>query len=258
MKTTLTAIVITKNEEERIGACLQSLAWANEIIVVDNGSTDKTLDIVKRHDLITLEAKGKDFSSIREMGLQQASSDWVLYIDADEKVSTALAKEIEHVVSSYKPADYIGYFITRDTYYLGYHWPYQDKVERLFLKSALHGWHGSLHETPIYMGDVGKLQHPLVHMTHRTLEEMLTKTNEWSKTEALLRYQIHHPPVVWWRLIRVMVTGFMRSFFIQGGWKAGVVGWIESIYQAFSMFITYAKLWELQQKNVSTKNEDLI
>jgi hypothetical protein len=77
---------------------------------------------------------------------------------------------------------------------------------------------------------------------------MVTKTNEWSLEEAKLRFDAGHPPVVGWRLIRVMITGFWRSFISQGGWKAGTVGWIESIYQGFSMFITYAKLWELQQK----------
>ncbi|MCX6791872.1 MAG: hypothetical protein NT149_02440, partial [Candidatus Gottesmanbacteria bacterium] len=72
--------------------------------------------------------------------------------------------------------------------------------------------------------------------------------NEWSRLEANLRLDAHHPPVVWWRLLRVMTTGFSSSFFAQGGWRAGTMGWIESIYQGFSMFITYAKLWEVQQK----------
>ena len=80
------------------------------------------------------------------------------------------------------------------------------------------------------------------------LEEMLDKTNDWSDIEAQLRLDTHHPPVVWWRLLRVMFTGFTRSYIDQRGWRAGTVGWIESIYQAFSMFITYARLWEMQNK----------
>lgn len=247
MKPTITAIVIVKNEEERIAACLNNLAWTNEIIVVDNGSTDATAALAEKYGAKVFNAEEKDFSSVREVGLRKATCTWILYVDADEEVGEELQKEIQQVISRNKN---IGYFIKRDTYFLGYHWPYQDKVERLFLRSALRGWHGTLHETPLYVGEVGILTNPLVHRTHRTLEEMVVKTNEWSALEATLRYDAHHPAVVGWRLIRVMITGFWQSFITQGGWKAGTVGWIESIYQGFSMFITYAKLWELQQKKV--------
>ena len=93
----------------------------------------------------------------------------------DEQVTEALQREIQQVIASYKEGEPIGYFIKRDTYYLGSHWPYQDKVERLFLRTALRGWHGTLHETPLYVGTVGTLTNPLVHRTHRTLEEMVAK-----------------------------------------------------------------------------------
>ena len=245
MKPSLTAIVIAKNEQERLHACLASLTWVLEIIVVDNGSTDQTVPIAKEHGAKIISTKENDFSVIRDVGLKESTGEWVLYVDADEEVSPMLQKEILHVIGS---GDNIGYFIKRDTYFLGHHWPYQDKVERLFLKSALRGWRGKLHETPMYVGSIGILTNPLVHHTHRTLEEMVAKTNEWSQLEARLRLDAHHPPVVWWRFIRVMITGFCQSFFTQGGWRAGTVGWIESIYQAFSMFITYAKLWEMQQR----------
>ena len=245
MKPTLTAIVITKNEQERIRACLKSLSFADEMIVVDNGSTDQTVELAKQLGAKVAKTAEKDFSGLRELGLREATGTWVLYIDADEEVTQVLQKEIRDTIEY---TDKTVYFIRRDTYFLGHHWPYQDNVERLFFRTALRGWHGTLHETPLYVGEIATLAKPLVHRTHRTLEEMVAKTNEWSRLEAGLRLDAHHPPVVWWRLIRVMATGFWQSFIVQGGWKAGTVGLIESIYQAFSMFITYAKLWELQQK----------
>jgi len=245
MSTKLSAIIIAKNEEERIVKCLESIAFADERIVVDNGSADRTMDLARQHGAKVFTVKEKDFSSVRELGLREASGKWVLYIDADEEVGEALQTEICSVIRS--PSTVTTYLVKRDTYYLGYHWPYQDVVERLFLKLALKGWHGKLHETPVFTGETAMLTQPLIHRTHRTLEEMLAKTNDWSVIEAELRHQGDHPPVVWWRLLRVMLTGFSRSFFSQGGWKAGTLGWIESIYQAFSMFITYAKLWEMQQ-----------
>lgn len=245
MSTTVSAIIIAKNEEERIAKCLKSVAFAEERIVVDNGSTDKTIRIARNAGAKIITSEEKDFSNLRELGLREATGTWVLYIDADEEVGESLQKEIQHVIRSNSTA---GYVIRRDTYFLGHHWPYQDKVERLFLRNALRGWHGTLHETPLYVGSIGTLNNPIVHRTHRTLEEMVAKTNEWSALEAKLRLDANHPSVVWWRLLRVMITGFYRSFFAQGGWRAGTVGWIESIYQGFSMFITYAKLWEMQQK----------
>lgn len=245
MNTKLSVIIIAKNEEERIVQCLESVAFADERIVVDNGSTDKTIDFARGHGAKVCTAKELDFSGLRELGLKEAAGPWVLYIDADEEVGEKLQKEILDVI---RRDSVIGYSIRRDTYFLGQHWPYQDTVERLFLKSSLKGWHGTLHETPLYVGTIGTLAHPLIHRTHRTLEEMVAKTNDWSRLEAKLRLDAHHPPVVWWRLLRVMVTGFNRSFFTQGGWQAGTVGWIESIYQGFSMFVTYAKLWEMQQR----------
>ena len=241
----LSAIIIAKNEEERIAKSLESIAFADERIVVDNGSADRTMDLARQYGAKVYQASEKDFSSVRELGLQEAKGKWIFYLDADEEVTEALQTEIRRVMRS--PSTVTAYLVKRDTYYLGYHWPYQDVVERLFLKSALKGWHGRLHETPVFTGETAILKHPIIHRTHRTLEEMLTKTNDWSVIEAQLRYHGDHPPVVWWRLLRVMITGFCRSFFTQGGWRAGTIGWIESIYQAFSMFITYAKLWEMQQ-----------
>jgi glycosyltransferase involved in cell wall biosynthesis len=245
MKPKISVIIIAKNEEARIAKCLARVAFADERIVVDNGSSDKTIQIARDHGAILFEAKEKDFASVRELGLRGATGKWVLYIDADEEVSDKLASEIRHVVRTNEPPVYL---IKRDTYYLGYHWPHKDKVERLFLRTALKGWHGKLHETPVFAGNTGMLTNPITHRTHRTLEEMLVKTNDWSQIEAKLRLDAHHPRIVWWRFLRVMFTGFTRSYLDDHGWQAGTVGFIESIYQAYSMFITYAKLWELQQK----------
>lgn len=245
MKTTLSAVIIAKNEEERITACLSGVAFADEIIVVDNGSSDKTVELARSKGAKIVNAAGGDFSRVREAGLSQSKGKWILYVDADEIITDELRKEIRNVMNSKESHVY---FIKRNTYYLGHHWPYKDAVERLFLRSSLKGWHGKLHETPVYTGTAGILTHALIHRTHRTIEEMLDKTNTWSETEAKLRLESHHPPVVWWRFIRVMCTGFFRSYIDQRGFRAGTVGWIESIYQAFSMFITYAKLWEMQQE----------
>ena len=89
-----------------------------------------------------------------------------------------------------------------------------------------------------------------MHYTHRDLESMVNKTAAWSSIEAAQRYKQNHPKISWWRFPRVMLTAFFNSYIIQGGYKAKTVGIIESVYQAFSIFITYAKLWEMQKQSV--------
>ncbi len=241
----ISAIILARNEGVRIETCLKALEWTDEQIVVDNGSTDETAKIAKKFGAQVIHSSEKNFSESRNIGLREAKGDWILYVDADEIVTPELAKEIKETVSSQK-SEVNAYKIRRKNYYLGQPWPYQEKILRLFRKSELKEWYGVLHESPRYAGETGELSAPLLHDTHRTLEEMVNKTNEWSEVEAQLRFEAGHPPIVWWRLFRVMGTAFFDSFIRQGGWRAGTVGWIESMYQAFSIFITYAKLWELQ------------
>lgn len=243
-KNSISAVILTKNEETRIAECMNSVAWADEIIVVDNGSTDKTVEIAKKLNAYVIIDQSNDFSGLRNKGAEIAKGTWLLYIDADEVVTTKLRKEIEEKIKESSSA----YYISRRNYYLGHEWPTKDKMIRLIRKEALIAWNSKLHEHPEIRGFIGDLKEPLIHNTHRTLSEMVEKTNEWSDIEADLRLQANHPHMVAWRFFRVMGSAFWKSYIYEGGWKAGIVGWIESMYQAFSMFITYAKLWEKQQK----------
>lgn len=246
----ITAVVLARNEQERIGDCLKSLDFVHEIIVIDNGSVDETVKLAKNYKATIYINDSKDFSVLRTLGKNKASNDWLLYVDADERVSQSLASEIVEVTENFNPLrGYHGYYIVRTNYYLGKQWPFKDKLIRLIWKPSLDRWQGSLHETAIINGSVGILKNELKHFTHRNLSEMVQKTNIWSEEEACLRVVANHPPVVGWRLIRVFFTAFLNSYIRQGGWKTGSVGIIESIYQGFSLFITYGKLWE-KQKNI--------
>lgn len=247
-KTKLTTVILSKNEETRIENAINSVISLGTVIVIDNGSTDDTVKKATALGAKVLVDTASNFSSLRDKGRKEVKTEWILYLDADEILTPALQKEISHVVDSFNPdKDAHGFFIERTNFYLGHKWPTRDKMERLFLARSLTGWSGRLHESPTVKGRVETLREPLIHNTHRTLSEMVEKTNVWSSYEADLRYTAHHPPVVWWRLIRVMITAFWKSFVTEKGYLAGTVGWVESIFQAFSMFITYAKLWEMQQ-----------
>lgn len=243
----ITAIILAKNEEEMLPDCLKSLSFCDEIIVIDNGSTDKTVQIAQSYHAKVIDFASDDFSSLRNQGLKLAKGNWVLYIDADEQVSPSLSREI--ILKSHQDSTVSAYKIKRQNFYLGNHlWPQIEQIERLFKKNTLQGWVGKLHESAQVEGEIGLLHNYLLHYTHRDLTSMVKKTLEWSKIEAELRYEANHPKMSYWRFPRVMALGFFNSYIRQQGYKAGTVGLIESIYQAFSMFITYARLWELQQQ----------
>lgn len=240
----ITAVVITKNEEKTISDCLKSLSFVKRIIVVDSDSTDKTKQLALKLNAEVINHTFTNFKKTREFALTKVNTPWVLYIDADERITPKLKESILKAICD---TSFSAYSYKRKNYYLGKEWPYKETVTKLFLKDRLEGWVGTLHEGPDFEGPVKTIDGELLHYTHRNLEEMLNKTIEWSQIEAVLRYKNKHPRVSWWRLIRVFCTGFINSYIKQSGYKAGTVGLIESLYQGFSMFITYTRLWEMQK-----------
>jgi len=245
---TLTGVIIAKNAEKMIPQALESIAFCNELIVVDNGSTDKTKQIALMHNAKVYEISSGDFYALRNLGLSKATCDYILYIDTDERVDEELKTNIKKILETRLKSKYSAFRLSRKNFYFGDHeWPYIEHLERLFVRENLEGWKGILHESPIIKGEIGDMDGFLIHFTHMDLESMLNKTIDWSDKEALLRYNQNHPKMSWWRFPRVMFTAFFNSYISQRGYKAGTAGIVESMYQAFSMFITYAKLWELQQ-----------
>jgi len=247
MKSRLTAIILAKNEEEMIRDAIESVSFADKIVVVDNNSTDSTEEIAKKNGAQVLHIDSQDFSELRSYPLKKITTDYIFYLDADERVSSELKEEILGIIQSNRDKE--AFRVPRKNFYFGEHpWPNVEHLERLFKTESLKGWHGKLHETADIKGSVGDLIHPILHYSHRDLSSMVDKTNEWSEVESKLRLDAHHPHITWWRFPRVMLTAFIDSFFRQRGYKAGTAGIVESIYQAFSIFITYAKLWEMQEE----------
>lgn len=241
----ISVVIITRNEEEQIVTCVKhAVSFAGDVVVVDNGSTDGTAQQAKANGARVTTVPGLDFSYLRNVGKEQAHGPWLLYIDTDERLSEKLIEEIKKVIHLEKPAD--AYQVIRENYFFGKKWPKNDLMVRLIRKEALIGWQGGVHETAQVIGAVGHLKAPLLHYTHNDLAAMVTKTNEWSEIESQVRYKSNHPEMTWWRFFRVMLTAFWSSYVTDGGWKVGTAGLVESIYQSFSMFITYAKLWEKQ------------
>ena len=261
-KTNLSIIILAGNEETMIGDCLKSCRWADQIILVAANSTDNTVKIARKivptiKIIKTTDEYNKNFSKWRNLGLEATQSKWLLYIDADERVPRQLRDEINNIViagsqSTQPSPTQSWYVIPRANYYLGrrvkHGGSYPDYVKRLFQTKKLKGWQGDLHEEPIIKGEPGYLKSDLLHYTHRHLASMLKKTNAWTDMEATALFKDGHPPVVWWRIIRMMLTTFFHRLIGQSMWKDGTVGWISVIFETFDTFIIYAKLWQLQQK----------
>lgn len=232
-----------------IGDCIRSLAFADEVVVIDSNSSDRTKSVAEKLGARVLEHPFKNYADQRIYAKKQAKGIWVLYVDADERVSKKLASEIIAMVNQ-EPSSMnqvAAYKIPRKNFYLGNHeWPSIEYLERLFLKSSLQKWEGAVHEHALYRGSLGILKNYLIHYTHRDLSTMISKTNTWGDSEARMLYSSHHPKMNAIRFLRIMVTKFFYSYFTQNGWKAGTAGLVESMYQAFSYFTIYAKLWEMQ------------
>lgn len=246
----ISAIILTKNAEEVIGDCIDSVSFCDEIIIIDDGSTDRTLEIAKLLDVKVFSVISRNFAERRNYGAKKAKGEWLLYIDSDERISSELRESIKRAVDE---DDFDAYRLQRRNFYFGNHeWPQIEKLERLFKKTALEEWYGEIHETAKVDGTIGDLDGYLLHYTHRDLTSMVEKTITWSEIEAELRFNSNHPKMSWWRFFRVMITAFYDSYVRQKGYKAGTAGVVESIYQSFSIFITYARLWEMQNKKVSS------
>ena len=246
----LSAIIIVKNEEKKLPECLESIAWMDDIILIDSGSTDNTVEIAKKYKSKIYQITTGSYSDWRNKGLIKATSDWIFYIDADERMTPALKKEITEMIES-KQKNFVAYAIPRKNVILGREfkhggqWP--DYQKRLFKRTALKKWSGDLHEQPIINGKLGHMVSPIIHIKHDNLSDMVTKTNKWSHIEAENLLQSGHPQMVWWRFIRIMMTEGWIRLIKQKGILDGPEGIIYGIYQMWSKFISYGKLWELQE-----------
>lgn len=253
----LSVVIITKDSADKIKDCLESArSITSDILVIDGGSIDGTVKIAERYGARVIKQLGRGYSDWRNQGIKEARGEWIFYLDSDERVTPELAREIESLITGHKLA-FFAYAIPRRNIILGKEmkhggwWP--DYVKRLYKKSALKKWVGDLHEEPVFEGKMGHLKNPMVHLKHSSLSEMIEKTNQWSEIEAKLLFDASHPKMSWWRFFRIMLTEFWYRMVIKKGFLDGVEGVIYAIYQMWSKFVTYAKLWEMQLQYQKSK-----
>lgn len=255
----LSAVVITKNEEGRIKVCLESIKWADEIVVLDNGSSDKTIEIAKKYTNKIITMKDQDFSVLRNRGMKESQGEWVLFVDSDERVLSALKQEIEIIINH---SMFSAYAISRKNIVFGsevkYGPFYPDWVIRLLKKQDSESWVGKVHEYPKFKGALGYTKNSLLHLTHRDVDQIVLKSLEWSKIDAQLRFESKHPKMSGWRFLRILISEFFYQGIVRKGFFNGSVGVMDSVLQTFSMFMSYVRLWQLQQSEPLDKKYDEI
>ena len=254
---TITAIVLTKNEEHMIANCIETLRWCSDIIVLDDHSDDATAGVAQKMGAKVFTTQQTTFAQKRNEALQYTASDWVFYIDSDERVTPQLAREIQvHVETAHANA----LSIRRENMLYGRvftHGGWSETVTRVFRRSTLEGWHGDIHESPTYTGETIVLHTPLLHFTHRNTLDGLRKTLSWTPIEARLLFEANSAPVTIKTLFRKGFMEFFRRAVIKKGFKDGQEGWIESLIQGINRVLVYVQLWEMQQKpSVSEKYHD--
>lgn len=239
----LTVIIITLNEVENIRACLDSVIWADEIIVVDAGSTDQTVAICQELGAkVLINSDWQGFGFQKNLALKQATGDWVLSLDADERISPKLRQLILKILAS-PSAD--GYLLPRQAFFLGKAmrhggwWP--DYVLRLFRRE--HGEFSPVlvHETVLIQGKVEKLQEPIIHYSYVSLEQLLEKINAYSSAGA---HQAHgkqkHGSLA--KALARGIWAFFRAYCLRAGFLDGSAGLIAAISKAEETYYRYLKL----------------
>lgn len=257
MKQPLSIIIISGNAEKDIERCLRSCLFAKEIILVAANSTDNTVSIVKKiypqiKIATTFDAYNTNFTKWRNLGHSLATQPWILYVDTDEAITPELHDEVVNIINQ-KTISHSYYVIPRRNHFLNHPvshgGTYPDYVKRLYHSADFKGYTGILHEEPIIKGTLGYLKSPLLHYTHQSLHSMLNKSLVWTDMEAKALFDNHHPPVVWWRFPRMMLTKLFERLIIQMMWRDGIVGWISVIFEVFDTYMIYARLYELQKSN---------
>ncbi|HJX59226.1 MAG TPA: glycosyltransferase family 2 protein [Patescibacteria group bacterium] len=245
----ITAIILCKNEEQNIADCLRSLKFCNEIVVVDDKSSDNTAEIAKSCGARVYERElGEDFSAQRNFGLKKATNEWVLFIDADERVTEKLASEIAKIIK--QESDFSGYYIKR-----------QDVIWRKTLKHGEFGsikllrlarvdrgkWVRKVHEHWIIQGKVGSLENALMHYPHATLREFISDVNWQSGLHAEANAREGKRSNLF-KSVFYPKLKFLNNWITKKGFLDGTEGFVAALIMSFHSFLAWSKLWIKQRE----------
>ncbi|MGA8146068.1 MAG: glycosyltransferase family 2 protein [Gallionellaceae bacterium] len=244
----LSVIIITRNEAANIRACLESVAWADEIIVVDSGSDDDTVDICREFTPHVYVHDWPGFGAQKNRALGYATADWVLSLDADERVTPELRTDIETAIHEGQ-AD--GFEIPRLSSFCGRFmrhsgW-YPDYVVRLFRRGSARFSDDLVHERVLVDGSTAQLDGMLLHYAYDDMEEVLHKVNQYSSAGAQMMQQRGRQATLTGAVLRGLWS-FMRTYFLRAGFLDGREGFMLAVSNAEGTYYRYLKLMLLSRK----------
>jgi glycosyltransferase involved in cell wall biosynthesis len=243
----ISASIIVRNEEDNIAAVCETVKWADEIVIVDSDSTDRTVEIARLYTTRVFNRPFRGYKDKHEFADSQTTGDWIFWIDADERVTTQLRESIEKLRQLDPSSLPDGFRIARSTHYLG-RWIkhsgwYPDYQMRLYRKSASY-WDGvSPHETARVRGRIETLPGEFLHYTKRNLSEHHRVLDEYTTLAAEFLDQ-QKKRVRGIDLLLLPVAAFIRTYIFKRGFLDGIQGLIIAIFTAYSVFLKYAKVWE--------------
>jgi len=243
----ISVTVITKDEEKNIVDCLKSVEWADELIVVDSESTDRTVELAGQFTDKIFIRKWEGYVLQKRYALSLAANEWVLSLDADERITSELKQEVLNLT----PGNFSGYKIRRKNFLLkkeitscGWEKDYQ---LRLMKKDKTSFSDRLVHEKFIVDGEVSTLKNPMLHYTFSSFTDYLNKINYYTslKAQELFKKKKSIGP---WTIFSHTVSAFFAFFIFRKGFKDGIYGLIISFLHSVSTMMNYVKLWELQNK----------
>jgi glycosyltransferase involved in cell wall biosynthesis len=258
MNPKLTVTIITLNEERNIRRTLESVKWADEIIVFDSGSTDRTVSICSEYTNKVFHQDWLGFSAQKNAAIERASGEWVLSLDADEPVETALADEIRRIIASPEALD--GYRIPRKTFFLG-KWVrfggwYPDYNLRLFRRGKGRFEERAVHEAIKVAGTVGRTKHAILHHAYPDLSSYLSTINTYSTlaVDVMAEKGISAVKTSWMNILLRPAGTFLLKYFFRLGFLDGKRGLVLNLFHAAYVFSKYAKAWERTLPDAGASN----
>lgn len=240
----VTAIVLTKNEEKKIDRCLEALKFTDEIIVIDDYSSDNTVKIAEKFGVKIIKNSLTSFSQQRNLGMKNAFNEWVLFVDADEIISKELSGEIKEKIND---PSYDGYLIKRNDNFLGRDMKHGDLgnvwLMRLARKSKSK-WIGDIHETLKIEGATSRLKNTLLHSSHENVSEFITKIDKYSTMRAN-ELKSDHIKSSFLDILVFPCGKFLYLYFLRLGFLDGIYGFIHAIFMSMYSFMVRGKLFLL-------------
>lgn len=251
----ISVIILTRNEEKNILDCLETVSWADEIIILDDNSTDRTVEIAENQKLKNLkvlsQTLNEDFSKQRNYALSHATNDWALFIDADERVTSELRREINDFIIEEKAKPvFNGMFIKRKDVMWGKLLEHGEtgNIKLLRLARKKSGvWYGKVHERWLIEGDTDTFQNPLLHYPHGTISEFLSEINFYTTLRAKeLLGKGEKASVL--KILFYPKAKFIQNYIFRLGFLDGLEGLVQAILMSFHSFLVRAKLWTYLDK----------